>query len=205
MEWASWYVHPGAKCLSNLWLCGLPHFPEEITWFTMMGHPPFLLSDKISTSQLLPLLTPGSWCLRPIMSLRSPARPWPQHVAVFLGETNRCRNVLPKCPVMYDTGMFPFLLEKPLSWCTSRYSLLQYCCGFFRAKEKSPKGLTEYGGCSLGTILKSFIGGSVCYGLGLTFSNILNASNQLVLLSENLVSSNWVFSPLHFKKKCFIL
>jgi len=53
----SWYVYRVAKCLSNLWLRGLPHVPE-ITRFTVVGYPPFLLSGKTSTSQLLPLLTP---------------------------------------------------------------------------------------------------------------------------------------------------
>ena len=62
MEQASCYVLRGAKCLSNIWLCGLHHLPES-TWFAMMGYPLFLLSDKISTSQLLPLLTP--WLLVP--------------------------------------------------------------------------------------------------------------------------------------------
>jgi len=61
-EWASWYVLKGAKCLSNLWLRGLHHVPE-ISGFTMMVYPPFLLSDKIRASQLLPLLTP--WLLAP--------------------------------------------------------------------------------------------------------------------------------------------
>jgi len=57
MEWASWYVLRGAKYLINLWLRGLRQL-LEITWFTVMGYSPFLLSGKISTSQLLPLLTP---------------------------------------------------------------------------------------------------------------------------------------------------
>ena len=115
------------------------------------------------------------------------------------GETSGCRNVLSKCPAMYEpyTVTFPLLLEKPLSWCPSCYSLLQY----FRPEEKSPKGLAEYWGCSPGTALKSFIGGSACYGLGLIFSNIINASDWLVLLSENLLSSNcFFFFPSTLKK-----
>jgi len=43
-------------------LASWPQVPE-ITWFTMMDYPPFLLSDNISTSQLLPLLT--LWLLVP--------------------------------------------------------------------------------------------------------------------------------------------
>ena len=54
-EWASWYALPGAICLSNFCLCGLLHL-LEITQFTMMGCPPFLLSYK--RSQFLSLITP---------------------------------------------------------------------------------------------------------------------------------------------------
>jgi len=45
---------------SNLWLRSLRGTPQ-ITGFTVMGYPPLLLSDKISTSYLLPLLALGSW------------------------------------------------------------------------------------------------------------------------------------------------
>jgi len=62
MAQASSNVLRGAKCLNNPWLRSL-HQVLEITWFTMMGYAPFLLSSKISASQLLPLLTP--WLLVP--------------------------------------------------------------------------------------------------------------------------------------------
>jgi len=63
---------------SNLWLRGLRCAPQ-ITGFTVTGYPPLLLSDKISTSQLLHLLT--LWLLAPEServfhhALTSPARP----------------------------------------------------------------------------------------------------------------------------------
>jgi len=63
---------------SNFWLCSLHQVPE-ITWFTVMGYPPVLLSDKISASPLLPLLT--LQLLTPesehvfALALTSPARP----------------------------------------------------------------------------------------------------------------------------------
>ena len=52
---------------SNLWLRSLCDSPQ-ITEFTVMGYPPLLLSGKVSTSYLLPLLalrllTPQSVCL----------------------------------------------------------------------------------------------------------------------------------------------
>ena len=47
-EQASWYVLRGGHVFfiwSNLWLRSLHRIPE-ITWFTVMGCPPLLLSDK---------------------------------------------------------------------------------------------------------------------------------------------------------------
>jgi len=61
-ERASCYVHSGAICalskaiseaISGCAASGAP----QITEFTVMGYPPLLLSDKISTSYLLPLLS----------------------------------------------------------------------------------------------------------------------------------------------------
>ena len=63
---------------SNLWLCGLRHAPG-ITWFTVMAYRPVLLSDKVSSSHLLPfltlqLLTRESEHVFPL-ALTSPVRP----------------------------------------------------------------------------------------------------------------------------------
>jgi len=55
LERASWYVHLGAICALSKAIseaisgCSLRRAPQT-TWFTVMGYPPLLLSDKISTS-----------------------------------------------------------------------------------------------------------------------------------------------------------
>jgi len=63
---------------SNLWLRGLRGTPQ-ITWFPVMGCPPLLLSEQMSTSQLLPLLTLQLLAPRSehvsCLALTSPARP----------------------------------------------------------------------------------------------------------------------------------
>jgi len=78
---------------SNLWLrslCGVP----QITEFTVMGYPPLLLSDKISTSYLLPLLAlrflmpqsrDASVRLSFVLRSTSPARP-----SITLVKVNAC-------------------------------------------------------------------------------------------------------------------
>jgi len=79
LEWASWYVLKGTICFLSEATSGCMASVLEIIRFTMMGYPPFLLSDTISTSQLLPLftpqlLTPESKHVFPL-ALTSPARP----------------------------------------------------------------------------------------------------------------------------------
>ena len=112
MERASWHMLKGAKCLSSLWLCSLCQ-GREITWFTMVGYRPFLLSDKISTSQLLPLLTAWFLGLSQIMSLTSPARPW-QHwfTSELLTHTVSSMILLllsnkPSMPFLYNRNWSP--------------------------------------------------------------------------------------------------
>jgi len=57
-ERESWYVLRGGPCVFYLSeaASGLCHTPV-ITLFTVVGHYPLLLSDKINASQLFPLLT----------------------------------------------------------------------------------------------------------------------------------------------------
>ena len=73
-ERASWYVYSGAICALSKAIseaisgCAASAGAPQITEFTVMGYPPLLLSDKISSSYLLPLLAlrllmPQSVCL----------------------------------------------------------------------------------------------------------------------------------------------
>lgn len=99
---------------------------------------------------------------------------------------------------MYDPGCHvPFLARDPfvVEFLLLTLSILW----IFRCKEKSPKGLSEYWGYSLGIALKYIKDGSVWYVLELIFSD-MSASSQLAPFRGNLVSNQCVLSPSNWRK-----
>ena len=122
VERASWYALPGGHLLfirSNFWLRSLRSAPQ-ITWFTVKGYPPWVLSDKISTSQLLPWLTLRLLAPQPehvfCLALTSPARP---------PITALCTTMIP----VPFTELLPGQLFSALCICATCSSCLQVAHG----------------------------------------------------------------------------